>query len=117
MGLISEWQDNYVVKQVRNLKLPEFNNSETIRQEIIFSGKVQKVGFRIEVYELANRLGLTGWVENLPDGSVRAQLQGEMDRIEFLVEFMKSLKRAKVKNVKTSELEILEDEEGFIIKE
>ncbi|WP_422485939.1 acylphosphatase [Gudongella sp. DL1XJH-153] len=117
MGFISEWQNNYVVKQVKNLRLPEFKTTEIRREEIEFSGKVQKVGFRLEVYELANRLGLTGWVENLPDGSVRAQFQGEMDRIEFLVEFMKSLKRAKVKNVKISELEILEDEKGFIIKE
>ncbi len=117
MGFVSEWQNNYVIKQVKNLKLPDFNTSEIIRKEIAFSGKVQKVGFRLEVYELANRLGLTGWVENLPDGNVRTQLQGEREMIDFLIGFMKSLKRAKVKNVIVSELGILEDEKDFQIKE
>ncbi|MGM0395948.1 MAG: acylphosphatase [Bacillota bacterium] len=117
MGFISDWQNNYVKKQVEDLKLQEFKPSEIRRKEIIFSGKVQKVGFRLEVFELANKLGLTGWVENLPDGSVKSQLQGEEDRIEFLVDFMRSLKRAKVDKVETTELEVLKDEKVFLIKE
>lgn len=117
MGFISNWQKNYVIKQVENLKLPEFKSSEISRKEIIFSGRVQKVGFRLEVFELANRLGLTGWVQNLADGNVRAQIQGEVDKIEFLVKFMKSLKRAKVNKVDTADLEIHEDEKEFKIKE
>ena len=117
MGFISEWKDNYVVRQVKNLKLPEFDDSETVRREFIFSGKVQKVGFRLEVFELANRLGLRGWVQNLPDGSVRAQLQGERERVEFLVDFMTSLKRARVDKVDSIQLEVVKDESGFRIKE
>lgn len=117
MGFIRNWQNNYVIKQVKNLKLPEFRTSEIRRREITFSGRVQKVGFRLEIFELANRLGLSGWVENLDNGNVRAQLQGEVERIEFLVKFMKSLKRAKVKKVDTAELDIQADEMEFVIKE
>lgn len=117
MGFIRNWQNNYVVKQVENLELPEFKTSETRRREIIFSGRVQKVGFRLEVFELANRLGLTGWVQNLDNGSVRTQLQGGVNRIEFLVNFMESLKRAKVKKVDLIELDIQTDETEFVIKE
>ncbi len=116
MGFVSEWKDNYVVKQVKNLKLPEFKNSEKVREELVFSGKVQRVGFRLEVFELAKRLELTGWVENLSDGSVRAQVQGDKERIDFLAEFMKSLKRARVDKVLEIQLEVMEDEKGFIIK-
>src|SRR5690554_848325 len=117
MGFISEWQDNYVVKQVKNLKLPEFGESEIAREEVIFFGKVQKVGFRLEIYELAKRLGLTGWVQNLPDGSVRAELQGEKERIDYLVGFMRSLKRARVDKFHSVQVELEDDAKGFTIKE
>ena len=117
MGFVSEWKDNYVVRQVKNLKLPEFDDSETVRREFIFSGKVQRVGFRLEVFELAKRLGLTGWVQNLPEGSVRTQLQGERKRVEFLVEFMTSLKRARVDKVDSIQVEVVKNESGFRIKE
>ena len=36
-----------------------------------YEGDVQGVGFRYTVQGLANRLGVTGGVENLNDGSVR----------------------------------------------
>ena len=40
------------------------------RWHILFSGKVQHVGFRYTAYYIARDLGLTGWVDNLPDGRV-----------------------------------------------
>ena len=39
--------------------------------EVLFSGKVQKVGFRACVKNAGQSLGLCGEVENLPDGRVR----------------------------------------------
>lgn len=116
MKLIRDWQNNYVIRQVENLKLPEFKTSGISRREILFMGKVQKVGFRLEVFQLANKLGLTGWVENLADGSVRAQIQGEENRIDFLVQFMKSLRRAKVEKVEELNLEVKADEKEFKVK-
>lgn len=40
------------------------------------SGRVQGVSFRIWTLEEAERLGLSGWVRNEPDGSVRALIAG-----------------------------------------
>lgn len=37
------------------------------------SGRVQGVGFRYFVYRTAKRLGVSGWVKNLPNGSVELQ--------------------------------------------
>jgi acylphosphatase len=44
---------------------------------IIFSGRVQGVGFRFTAQRFAADRGLTGWVRNLPDGSVEARVEGE----------------------------------------
>lgn len=49
----------------------------TIRQTVIFSGLVQGVGFRWSAREIAREFELTGFVENLPDGTVRLVVEGE----------------------------------------
>ena len=43
--------------------------SMEIRKHMIFSGEVQGVGFRYTAYMAAGKLGLSGWVANLEDGS------------------------------------------------
>lgn len=42
----------------------------SIRQRLVVSGKVQRVGFRDFVVRAAQRLHLTGWVRNMNDGTV-----------------------------------------------
>jgi acylphosphatase len=52
------------------------------------SGRVQHVWFRGWTIETARLLGLTGWVRNLPDGSVEGRAQG---RPELLARFRELL--------------------------
>jgi len=54
---------------------------------VIVSGRVQGVFFRSETQDEALRLGLTGWVRNLPDGRVEAVFEGEKDMVERLIEW------------------------------
>ena len=48
------------------------------------SGRVQGVGFRWFVREEARRLGLSGWVTNLPDGEVEVKAGGEGSSLQRL---------------------------------
>jgi len=57
------------------------NSRATVR----ISGRVQGVFFRQSTTEEARRLGITGWVRNLPDGSVEAVLEGSGDLVRELV--------------------------------
>ena len=52
-----------------------------IRLHLTWSGTVQGVGFRWTNKNVADKRGLTGWVENQPDGSVEMEIQGTPDRI------------------------------------
>jgi acylphosphatase len=45
-------------------------------KHLIFKGRVQGVGFRYTTHRIASRYDLTGYVRNLPDGTVEALLQG-----------------------------------------
>jgi acylphosphatase len=47
-------------------------------------GKVQGVGFRWFVREEARRLGLSGWVKNLPTGAVEVAAGGQASSLERL---------------------------------
>ncbi len=54
------------------------------RLHVRISGRVQGVGFRWFVREEARRLGLSGWVANLPTGEVEVNAGGERSSIERL---------------------------------
>lgn len=51
------------------------------RLELILDGRVQGVGFRPFVYQLAMRLHLSGWVRN-EKGSVRIQVEGDAQQLQ-----------------------------------
>ncbi len=55
------------------------------RVHIWVSGKVQGVWYRASTVEEARRLGLTGWVRNLPDGRVEIVAEGPKERLEELI--------------------------------
>lgn len=48
----------------------------SVQYEIIVHGRVQGVGFRAAARRKARSLDLKGYVENLPDGNVRAVIRG-----------------------------------------
>ena len=55
------------------------------RVGLIVSGRVQGVFYRATTMETAQRLGLAGWVRNLPGGEVEVVAEGRRDALEELV--------------------------------
>ena len=115
MKWLKKLRDDYVIWHAHRIHIPVFNPGNVIRKKVIFSGRVQKVGFRLEIYYLAERLALNGWVRNRDDGSVETDIQGEAAKIDFLVHCMESLKRATVRQKKVENLPVIEMKEGFKI--
>ncbi|MDA8161844.1 MAG: acylphosphatase [Desulfobacteraceae bacterium] len=61
------------------------NTSTKRRIHAFISGRVQGVFYRASTMDEAARLGLTGWVKNLPDGRVELVAEGPPDKIEELI--------------------------------
>jgi acylphosphatase len=55
------------------------------RIRIIVSGRVQGVFFRAAAAAQAHALGITGWVQNLIDGSVEIVCEGKRRNLEILL--------------------------------
>jgi len=73
---------------------------EKARLHAIVKGLVQGVGYRFFVIRRAELLGLTGWVKNLPDGTVEVVAEGDRELLEELIkELWKGPSAAQVTDV------------------
>ena len=52
------------------------------RLQVLFSGRVQGIGFRYTVKQTALGYEVTGWVKNLADGRVELLVEGERGELE-----------------------------------
>lgn len=67
---------------------------------VYFSGQVQGVGLRYATKDMADSLGITGWIENLDDG--RVELFAEADE-DILKKFLRNLNQSfNIKETQTS---------------
>jgi acylphosphatase len=81
------------------------------------TGRVQGVGFRLWARDQAKRLGLTGWVRNEADGSVKALIAGETQAVSaMLCEFRKGPHGAAVLDVEVAPVTIDETLREFSIR-
>ena len=73
---------------------------EIVAARIVVTGRVQGVGFRYFVSDLADQLGVTGWVKNFSDGRVEIEVYGVKEDIEMMIEkFWQGPPRASVSDV------------------
>jgi acylphosphatase len=65
----------------------EFDRMAKSRAKVIVIGIVQGVNFRFYTQRQAIRCSVTGWVRNLPDGSVAAIFEGDEQDVEAMVQW------------------------------
>jgi acylphosphatase len=58
----------------------------SLAKRVIFEGRVQGVGFRYTVKDLARGFDVCGWVKNLPDGTVELQVMGDPDELASFID-------------------------------
>lgn len=61
-----------------------------MRLHVLVRGRVQGVGFRWYVREVARDLGLAGWVRNRPDGVVEVAAEGDAPIIGRLRDMLRA---------------------------
>lgn len=75
------------------------------RSRAIVTGRVQGVGMRMACARAARSHGVAGWVRNLPDGRVEAQLEGSDEAVEEMVRWLHGgARHARVDGVELSEM-------------
>ena len=90
--------------------------TDRIREHIIFHGRVQGVGFRYQAMYAARRFDLTGWVENLPDGSVEMEVQGSPLGIGRMMKHLRSGHWIRIDDMDMEEIETVPGERGFNVR-
>jgi len=67
-----------------------------VRAHVYISGKVQGVGYRLSTQSEAVKLGIKGWVRNVPDGRVEAVFEGEQQAVDQIIQWCHQGPRAAV---------------------
>lgn len=87
----------------------------TIRKELHFEGTVQNIGFRFEVQSHCKPLGITGYAKNNEDGSVTAQLQGNLENINKVILDLQNIDRIQIDFISEKDIPLDYYENDFSI--
>jgi acylphosphatase len=63
--------------------------SDLVRVRVFAGGRVQGVAYRFFAEKYADRMGITGWARNLPDGRVEVLAEGSGGNIEVFLELLR----------------------------
>ena len=60
-------------------------DGKKVRAHLLISGRVQGVAFRYYTQDIAQSLGIKGWVKNCWDGKVEIVVEGEEEKVKKLI--------------------------------
>ena len=86
-----------------------------IRREVLYSGRVQGVGFRWTVRHLAQDYAVTGFVKNLDDGRVQVVAEGPAAELDRFLAAIGERMRANIKNATVSAAQATREFDSFEI--
>jgi acylphosphatase len=77
---------------------------EKLQNKIHVTGHVQGVGFRWNAAREARDLGINGFIQNLPDGSVYIEAEGTVDQLNIFIDWCKRSPGSSIVESVTSEI-------------
>ena len=86
------------------------------RRQCYFTGRVQGVGFRYTVKNVALQHNISGYVRNLPDGRVELVMEGPDDEMDQVVDAVNSRMEEFIKKVDLNTLPATGEFEHFQIR-
>ena len=89
---------------------------EQHRRECRFSGRVQGVGFRYIVQNLAMQYNVAGYVRNLPDGRVELVMEGPDEEMDGLIEDVNRKMNGYIKGLDQTVANVTGEFEHFAIR-
>lgn len=70
-----------------------------VRRRVLYSGRVQGVGFRFTSQRLACDHAVGGYVRNLPDGRVELVAEGDRAEVDALLEAVRRRMQDEIRDV------------------
>lgn len=85
-----------------------------VRKRLVIFGKVQGCGFRRRICNMAEQVGVAGWVWNNQDGSVTVEMQGMEEQIKKTLELVEnSSDLIKIRKINAVEIPVESGDSGF----
>jgi len=87
------------------------------RVRAVIKGRVQGVNFRMETWRAAEQIGVCGWVRNKTDGNVEALIEGDVSKVDQMIEWCrKGPPVAHVTDIKITEESYQGDFQDFSVR-
>jgi len=83
---------------------------------VIFSGRVQGVGFRVTTQQYALEQPLVGYVRNCPDGTVAMEAEGPSEAIDALLHSIHSFFGSYIRNANVVDIPPTGREDRFEVR-
>jgi len=90
--------------------------SDVRHETVHFSGRVQGVGFRYQTLQVAKEFEVSGFVQNLPDGRVRLEIEGDADEIEAFLASVGERLEGYIRKVERAAVRRPPQFKGFMIR-
>jgi acylphosphatase len=85
--------------------------------QVFYEGRVQGVGFRYSVRQIAKGFIVTGWVRNLDDGRVEMQVSAETEELRAFLDAVRASElRSLIKRETEIDLPVPPNARGFEIR-
>lgn len=85
------------------------------RYYIIYKGQVQGVGFRWRLMQIAYKYNLTGYVRNLSNGNVEAEVQG-IGVDDFFQESLEQDYFIVIDDYSLKQIDLVDNENEFVVR-